>query len=110
MDYLERIAADWGERATELAPWTMTHLVNRTDVWGRYVRRKGDETTNAVTVPLRDQRGKVFLELDSLRKHFRNRVPAGQLGVHSASSDLTSRWLAIDIDLHDSDDGLSVTP
>jgi hypothetical protein len=31
------------------------------------------------------------------------------LGVHSTSADLTSRWLAVDVDLHDPDD-LSVTP
>jgi hypothetical protein len=110
MDSLEQIAADWCERASELATWVMTHLVNRTDVWGRYVRRKGDETTHVVTVPFRDQRGKVSLDQDSLRKHFRTRQPSGQLGLHSASSDLTSRWLAIDIDLHDPEDQLSVTP
>jgi hypothetical protein len=109
MDFLEHIAAVWCERANDLAPWVMKHLVNRTDVWGRYVRRKGDETTRVVTVPFRDQRGKVFLDVDSLRKHFRTRQPSGQLGLHSASSDLTSRWLAIDIDLHDPDDQLSVT-
>jgi hypothetical protein len=89
MDYLDRIAGEWCERATELAAWVMTHLVNRTDVWGRYVRRQGDETTNVVTVPLRDQRGKVFLDLDSLSKHFRTRAPSGQVGLHSASSDPT---------------------
>ncbi len=109
MEYLDRIAAEWSDRSTELAAWAMAHLVNRTDVWGRYTRRKDEETAHAVTVPLRDQRGKVFLDLDSLRKHFRTREPSGQLGVHSASSDLTSRWLAIDIDLHDPDDQLSVT-
>lgn len=101
MDYLERIGNEWSERASELAQWTFTHLVNRTDVWGRYHRRKGDETTVAVTAPFRDERGKSFLDVDSLRKHFRRRQPSGQLGLHSASSDLTSRWLAIDIDLHD---------
>jgi hypothetical protein len=88
----------------------MTHLVNRTDVWGRYVRRKGDDETRVVTAPFRDERGKVFLDHDSLRKHFRTQQPSGQLGLHSASRDLTSRWLAIDIDLHDPDDNLSVTP
>ncbi len=110
MDFLERVAADWCDRAPELAEWVMTHLVNRTDVWGRYVRRKGDDTTQVVTVPFRDERGKTFLDLDSLRKHFRTRQPSGQLGLHSASSDMTSRWLAIDIDLHDPDDPWSVTP
>lgn len=110
MDYLENVASAWSERANELAEWVMTHLVNRTDVWGRYVRRKGDETTQVVTVPFRDERGKVFLDHDSLRKHFRTRQPSGQLGLHSASSEMTSRWLAIDIDRHDPDDEWSVTP
>src|SRR5262245_39589631 len=107
MDYFERIADEWHERAPELAQWVMANLVNRTDVWGRYVRRKGDDETHAVTAPFRDERGKVFLDTDSLCKHFRKRQPAGQLGIHSAGSDLTSRWLAIDIDLHDPDDDLS---
>jgi hypothetical protein len=107
MDYFERIGGEWHERAAELAKWVMANLVNRTDVWGRYARRKGDDETKAVTVPFRDERGKVFLDADSLCKHFRRRQPGGQLGVHSAGSDLTSRWLAIDIDLHDPEDDLS---
>lgn len=105
MDFLDRISGEWCDCSTELAEWTMTHLVNRTDVWGRYHRRKGQETASAVTVPFRAERGKTFLDLDSLRKHFRRRQPSGQLGLHSASSDLTSRWLAIDIDLHDPEEG-----
>lgn len=110
MDYQEQIASEWCDRASELAEWVMIHMVNRTDVWGRYVRRKTDETTQVVTAPFRDERGKVFLDHDSLRKHFRTRLPSGQLGLHSASSDLTSRWLAIDIDRHDPDDEWAVTP
>jgi len=112
MDHLERIADEWNERANELAEWTMRHLVNRTDVWGRYVRRKVDEThvTQVVTAPFRDERGKVFLDHDSLRKHFRTRQPSGQLGLHSASSDLTSRWLGVDIDLHERDEEWGVSP
>jgi hypothetical protein len=109
MDYLERIAGEWRDRANELAAWTMTHMVNRTDVWGRYVRRKDDDTTMVVTAPFRDERGKVFLDHNSLRKHYRTNHPGGQLGVQSSSSDLTSRWLAIDIDRHDPDDEWSVS-
>jgi hypothetical protein len=86
----------------------MAHLVNRTDV-GPVHPPEVDETSRAVTVPFRDERGKVFLDTDSIRKHFRTRQPSGQLGVHSAGSDLTSRWLAIDIDLHEDDDSLSVS-
>jgi hypothetical protein len=110
MEFLQRIAGEWAERASELADWTMKHLVNRTDVWGRYVRRKGDDTLQVVTVPFRDERGKTFLDTDSLRKHFKQRAPSGQLGLHSASSDMASRWLAVDIDLHDLDDTSEVTP
>jgi hypothetical protein len=119
-EYFERIAQEWRERADELAAWTLSHLVNRTDVWGRYVTsRKRDEEENvspddarrlhAITAPFRDERGKVFLDRDSLAKHFKARKAGGILGVHSTGSDLSSRWLAIDIDLHDPEE-LSVTP
>src|SRR5690348_14773258 len=97
-DYLERIAGEWHERSSELADWVMTHLVNRTDVWGRYVRRraeKGDDGTAVITAPFREERGMVFLDTDSLRKHFKVRSGVGVLGVHSASTDQTSRWFAI---------------
>ena len=110
MQYLEQVAGEWRGRASELAEWVMIHLVNRTDVWGRYVRGKSDDAVQVVTAPFSAERGKVFLDHDSLRKHFRTHQSGGQLGLHSASKDLTSRWLAIDIDLHDSDDDLSVSP
>jgi hypothetical protein len=106
---LDQVAGEWRERAGELADWAMRRLVNRTDVWGRYVQRKGEDFSQAITVPFREQRGKTFLDLDSLRKHFQKRLPSGQLGVHSASTSLTSRWLAIDIDRHDPDDEWAVT-
>ena len=110
MDYLERMADEWGARAKELAEWVMTHLVNRTDVWTRYVKRQGDDISKVFTIPFREQRGKVFLDHDSLRKHFRTRQASGQVGLHSASSDLTSRWLSIDIDLHDVVEQFAITP
>ena len=109
MTPLEQTAGEWRDRAADLAAWVMTHLVNRTDVWGRYVRRKGDDFTRAVTVPFRDERGKSFLDLESLRKHFRRSEPSGQLGIHCASRDMTSRWFAIDIDRHDPDDAFAVS-
>ncbi|MEQ8789698.1 MAG: hypothetical protein RIC55_25615 [Pirellulaceae bacterium] len=113
-DYFDRIADEWRSRAAELAEWSMTHLVNRTDVWGRYLskrQRKGEfgAKNSAITAPFREERGKVFLNVTSLEKHFKTRDVGGVLGLHSTSSDLTSRWLAIDIDLHDEDD-LSVSP
>jgi putative DNA primase/helicase len=112
-EYLDRIAAEWRERAGELAQWTMTHLVNRTDVWGHYLSKQQRQSelgarNAAVTAPFVEQRGKVFLTIASLEKHFRAAHGGGILGLHSASAELTSRWLAIDIDLHDEDD-LSVS-
>lgn len=111
-DYLNRIAEEWRERADELGPWVMEHLVNRTDVWGRYLapRYRGEDQKNkAITAPFKQERGKIFLQTSSLIKHFKTRHGGGVLGLHSASREGTSRWFAIDIDLHDDDD-LSVTP
>jgi putative DNA primase/helicase len=109
-DYFERIAGEWRDRSGELAEWAMTRLVNRIDVWGRYLApNHRHEGNHAITAPFRDERGKVFLDLESLGKHFRTRKVSGVLGVHSTSVDLTSRWLAIDIDLHEPEE-LSITP
>ena len=70
-DYAQRIATEWHQRAGELAAWVLAHMVNRTDVWGRYVRRRSDTgEMGVVTAPFRDERGKVFLDEDSLKKHF----------------------------------------
>jgi hypothetical protein len=115
-DFSQRIADEWRERAVELAHWTMDRLVNRTDVWGRYLADKyrdqptaGAQKNKAITAPFRQERGKVFLGLSSLEKHFKAKHGGGVLGLHSASGDGSSRWLVIDIDLHDEED-LSVTP
>lgn len=113
MSYFEQIAGQWRERSGELAQWAMSRLVNRTDVWGRYVSKRQpdgsrDEQGHAITPPFRDERGKVFLTVSSLEKHFKSQRTTGLLGLHSTSADLASRWLALDIDLHDPEE-LSVT-
>ena len=83
VEYFERIVDEWRERAAELAVWTMTHMVNRTDVWGRYLpkkHRKVDDKgvrNNAITAPFRDERGKDFLGPSSLEKHFKTRSAGG---------------------------------
>ena len=88
----------------------MRTLVNRTDVWGRYINKRSRERTanHAITAPFRDERGKVFLNASSLEKHFKTKLISGVLGLHSTSADITSRWLVVDIDLHDEEE-LSVT-
>jgi len=106
--YLERIADEWRARAEELGEWAMRWLVNRTDVWGKYTgKTTGD--FKAVTAPFKQERGKVKLEVSSLKKHFRLKSGRGLVGLHSTGADYTSRWAAIDIDRHDDQD-LSVTP
>ena len=114
-DYFERIAGEWSERAAELSTWFYTHMVNRTDIWGRYLKEKyrgesnqGTPKNKAITAPFSRERGKIFLQKSSLEKHFRAGDGGGVLGLHSSSAEGTSRWMAIDIDLHDDDD-LSVT-
>ncbi|MEM7785047.1 MAG: hypothetical protein AAF623_16980 [Planctomycetota bacterium] len=110
-EYLNRISEEWRERAGELGHWAMERLVNRTDIWGRYLAPKyrGEEQKNkAITAPFQRERGKIFLQVSSLIKHFKAKDGGGVLGLHSASKEGTSRWMAIDIDLHDDDD-LSVT-
>lgn len=111
--FFERIYSEWRERAPELADWTMLRLVNRTDVWGRYLKQRhrtnqAGEKNNAITAPFAAERGKVFLQKSSLEKHYKAKDGGGVLGLHSTSRDGSSRWLGIDIDLHDDDD-LSVT-
>jgi hypothetical protein len=110
-DYVDRIADEWRQRAPELAQWFYQNMVNRTDVWGRYLPEKYRGETNlgtpknkAITAPFRQERGKITLQLSSLEKHFKARDGGGVLGLHASSSDGTSRWMAIDIDLHDDDD------
>ena len=114
--YLQRIADEWRARAPELAEWILGNLVNRTDVWGRYLakrnrKEKRDQQSgfqgNAITAPFRDERGKVFLGTSSLEKHFKA-IDGGVLGIHSSARDGSSRWMAIDIDRHDEHD-LSIT-
>lgn len=110
-NYLERIAEEWSERAGEMAQWAMQRMVNRTDLWGRYLKpnHRGEGGSNkAITAPFKKERGKIFLQTSSLAKHFKVKSAGGNLGLHSASKDGTSRWCAIDIDLHDDED-MSVT-
>ena len=71
-DYFERIADEWRERAPELAAWAYEHMVNRTDVWGRYLGEKyrtenpyGNKN-KAITAPFKRERGKIFLQQSSL--------------------------------------------
>ena len=107
-EYFDRMTGEWRERAAELGAWAMKNLVNRTDVWGRYLSPRyrgttsaGTEKNKAITAPFKAERGKIFLQVSSLEKHFKATEGGGILGLHSASPDGASRWCAFDIDLHE---------
>ncbi len=107
----EIIGEEWAQRASDLADWAMEKLVNRKDVWGQYSvltpaeRRRSGKTYKAMTLPIKDKRGPDMVTLDKLTRHFSSRhLRKPQIvGLHAKSQESTSKWFAIDIDLHDED-------
>jgi hypothetical protein len=105
----EIIGEEWALRASELADWAMEHLVNRKDVWGQYSvltpseRRRSGRSYKAMTLPMKDKRGADMVTLDKLTRHFASRSLRKPqiIGLHAKSKEATSKWFAIDIDLHD---------
>lgn len=105
----EIIGEEWAERASELADWAMEKLVNRKDVWGQYSvltpaeRRREGRSYKAMTLPMKDMRGEDMVTIDKLTRHFvsRHHRKPQIIGLHAKSKEQTSRWFAIDIDLHD---------
>jgi hypothetical protein len=87
--------------STELAAWTWLRLVNRTDVYGGYLPPElRSETKKSVTKPSVADRGRYFLTLDTLRRHYEGRLPQHVVGLHSTAMDNTCRWVAADLDYH----------
>ena len=82
----------------------MRRLVNRRDVWGQYTGfRQRQRGHKALTLPQKDKRGQDMVTSDKLARHFGSFRRDHLIGLHATSEDETSRWLAIDIDLHDSE-------
>ncbi len=108
-DVFEIIRNEWREAAPRLADWAMAHLVNRKDVWGQYTSLTEKEKLNskrgykALTLPQKSMRGQDMVTLDKLTRHFRSSAVNHIIGLHAAHPDNTSRWLALDIDLHEPD-------
>lgn len=97
------IAGEWAVRAHDLAHWAMSRLVNRDDVWVQYLPLHERSYSKIVrTAPPKLMRGKVHLALDVLKRHFVGADPGHLIGVHGASAEGTTRWLAIDIGNRDS--------
>ncbi|MBX2836689.1 MAG: hypothetical protein KTR35_07535 [Gammaproteobacteria bacterium] len=107
----EIVGEEWLERASELAEWTMDHLVNRKDVWGQYSvltpteQRTLNRSYKAMTLPQKDKRGKDRVTLDKLIRHYSSRhLRKPQIiGLHAKSQSTTSKWFGIDIDCHDTE-------
>lgn len=101
------LGEEWKARSRELADWAWERLVNRKDVWGQYTalskREKLDGTKGykALTLPQKKMRGKDMVTHDKLMRHFGSLRRHHLIGLHAASAEETSRWCAIDLDLHD---------
>ena len=107
--HYEIVAEEWKSRSRELAEWAMEKLVNRKDVWGQYAaltegeKKKLGRTYKAMTLPVAAKRGPDMVTLDKLTRHFasQHRRRPQIVGLHAKSKENTSRWLGIDIDMHD---------
>jgi uncharacterized phage-associated protein len=95
------VAEEWQRNADDLAVWAMEHLVNRRDVWGQYTLKSGE--VHVVTLPIKERRdtGSDMVTLNKLRRHFNGRAVSHLVGLHVESDHETSKWFAIDVDLHD---------
>ncbi len=95
------IAEEWVRYADELAEWAMERLVNRRDVWSQYTLKDGK--IRVVMLPVQERRklGTDMVTLTKLHRHFSAKSVAHLIGLHSISDHSTSKWFAIDVDLHD---------
>ena len=106
---IQVIGKEWEARRRELAEWAMERLVNRLDVWGQYTVLSAREKLTskrgykALTLPQKSKRGSDMVTLDKLSRHFGSLRRNHLIGLHAASTENTSKWLAIDIDLHEID-------
>ena len=89
----ENVAESWASRAESLAEWAWRRLVNRTNAWGQY-RAPGE----APYVRKEELTQKI------LERHFRGADVSDLIGLHTTSPSNTSRWLALDVDQHGSDE------
>lgn len=99
---LEIIGQEWKARSRDLADWAMNTVVNRYDVWGQYTGKPG--ANKALTLPQKSRRdGSDMVTLDKLTRHFGSLRRNHLIGLHAQSEVETCKWLAVDIDLHESE-------
>jgi hypothetical protein len=101
--YRQDVPAAWSRRAQEYADWVMRCLVNRDDIYGRYVALadRAKLNGNSLTMPSRERRGLEFLTRDIVVRHAQATAPEHVIGLHTTSQQNTSRWGAIEIDWHE---------
>lgn len=90
----------WRTHAADVAKCYDTRLVNRRDVWGAYLPPERRTNGSTYTAPAKAHRGAWQLNAWRLTRHVRAESVGHVLGLHSTSSDDTSRWLAFDLDAH----------
>ena len=106
---IQIIGKEWEARRRDLAEWAMERLVNRHDVWGQYTTLSAREkltskrSYKALTLPQKKMRGSDMVTLEKLSRHFGSLRRNHLIGLHAASTENTSKWLAIDIDMHEID-------
>lgn len=93
----------WQTNAAIIAEWTLSTMVNRTDVWGIYgLWIDGDGVEHLTrTGPAKKNRGKVSLTIQTLVNHYTGEEV---IGLHSTTAIDTCRWMAFDIDAHNDAD------
>jgi hypothetical protein len=97
-DSCNNTASAWAARAGALARWALANLVNRTDVYGRYLPLP-ERTAKGSAVVCKEN-----LTRDVLVRHFRGRDVGDLVGLHTTSAANTCRWVLIDIDHHGPED------
>ena len=101
--YNDPVRMAWTAAADALADMVLKILVNRTDVWGGYsYSNYRDAGNKSFTAPAKADRGKRFLDQDTLQAHYAASDVGDVIGLHAIGSDNRSRWAAADIDCHGS--------
>ena len=95
----------WQREAERLAEWTLERLVNRTDVYGRYLplARRQPGQSNNYTAPNKALRAPGALTTEIIEEHYRGNDPGNLIGLHAISPECTCKWFLIDIDQHGDD-------
>ena len=98
------VTAAWEKRAGWLAHWTWDRLLNRLDLWAKFLPKDkhrhaaGQKPKICRLAPVSAKRGKLKLTERILERHYRGADPGHIIGIQSASLENTSRWIAIDLE------------